>query len=454
MEDSLTSSNKINTNIEDYNIEELFNLLSIKIDENTDYDELKERININSNTYIEHFESLNKKDLVDFFKNVKSILLDKNENEQDIDNNISENERLLINTGEIYNAEKNRGIITKGTDTTDDSLYNSSKGAGNPINRKTITKLLNIDSKFRENYQITSPTDYKIDLPYPINNVIEMKLSDLEFPTTYYPFNDAYENNYFWVKVTQGSGAEIFIYVYIPEGNYYQDNFISLIQSAFDELGVELTIKYNLSFDNDGGIGVGDGTVVIGIGDGNNITNIGDVELNFSGRKLTTDIENYNKSQKFLLDFEEQEEIINNFYYQDSLVDYKSRIGWMMGYRKDFYTGQTAHTTESVLDIIGSKYMFLIVDDFNNSSNINYLTSSKNSLLPDNILARISIKGYAFSVQSQTDLSIYTEPRYYYGPVNIEKLHIKVVDEYGRIVDLNNSDFSFTLNLITIYSNN
>ena len=124
-----------------------------------------------------------------------------------------------------------------------------------------------------------------------------------------------------------------------------------------------------------------------------------------------------------------------------------------MGFRKDFYTGGTSYNTEGVLDIIGSKYMFLIIDDFNNSSNINYLTSSKDSLLPDNILARISIKGYAFSVQSQTDLSIYTEPRYYYGPVNIEKLHIKVVDEYGRVVDLNNSDFSFTLSLITIYSN-
>ena len=67
-----------------------------------------------------------------------------------------ENERLLITTSESYNAEKNRSIITKGTDTTDTSLYNSSKGAGNPINRKTITKLLNVDSKFRENYSITN----------------------------------------------------------------------------------------------------------------------------------------------------------------------------------------------------------------------------------------------------------------------------------------------------------
>jgi hypothetical protein len=70
----------------------------------------------------------------------------------------------------------------------------------------------------------------------------------------------------------------------------------------------------------------------------------------------------------------------------------------------------------------------------------------------DDIMARISIKGPAFSIIAQNDYSVYAEPRYYFGPVKISKIQIKLVDEFSRLVDLNNSDFSFTLRMTTIYS--
>jgi hypothetical protein len=44
-----------------------------------------------------------------------------------------------------------------------------------------------------------------------------------------------------------------------------------------------------------------------------------------------------------------------------------------------------------------------------------------------------------------------TTPREYFGPVNITTLNIQLLDEYGRVVDLNNMDFSFCLTLITAY---
>ena len=42
--------------------------------------------------------------------------------------------------------------------------------------------------------------------------------------------------------------------------------------------------------------------------------------------------------------------------------------------------------------------------------------------------------------------------REYFGPVNIQRLEIKLYDEYGRILDLNNMDWSFTLNLDILYN--
>ncbi len=441
----LEFNSELNTNISEYSIEDIFNLLDINIEEDSDYEKIIEEINNKVNTYISFFEKANNKDVVEFFKNVRISLLG------ELQGNKSEAELLLIKTNKILDAEKNRALKTNQTDTTNKELYNSNSGAGNPINRKTISKLLNIDSRFRNNYNTTLSTDYNISLPYEINNVIEMKLSDIEFPSTYYPFNDDYENNYFWIRYLQGNGAQIFLYIYIPSGNYYHTSFIKYIQDEFTRLGSDLLITFNLSYENNGGIGVGDGKLTIGINSETNVAAISEIELNFEGRKLPNE-EIYNTSQKYTIDIVEQKEIIDEYYYKKNIIDYKTRIGWMMGYRKPVYNNSDTQISEGILDILGPKYLYLILDDFNTSNNTNFFNSSEKTMLTDSIIARISIKGYAFSIQSQTDLSIYSEPRYYYGPVNINKLKVKLIDEYGRIVNLNSMDFSFTLSLISIYS--
>ena len=44
-----------------------------------------------------------------------------------------------------------------------------------------------------------------------------------------------------------------------------------------------------------------------------------------------------------------------------------------------------------------------------------------------------------------------TKTRKYNGPVNIKKIHIKILDKFGNIVDLNNMDFSFTIEVEILY---
>jgi len=48
-------------------------------------------------------------------------------------------------------------------------------------------------------------------------------------------------------------------------------------------------------------------------------------------------------------------------------------------------------------------------------------------------------------------LSLVTTARQYFGPVDIQKLGVQLLDEYGRVIDLNNMDFSFCLTLQSIY---
>jgi len=66
-------------------------------------------------------------------------------------------------------------------------------------------------------------------------------------------------------------------------------------------------------------------------------------------------------------------------------------------------------------------------------------------------MARISIKGSHLSLIMENELTVVTEPRQYFGPVDIQRMRIRLFDEYGRILQMNGSNFSFCLKLKLLY---
>jgi len=377
----------------------------------------------------------------------------------DVEGVLTTSQKLLLKYDKNYNP-----LSKVKTSAGGDNLYDSNNGSGNPINRKTVSKLLNIDSRFRSNYSATTSTDYLIDLPYQINNVIEIKLCDLELPSTYHPISPYLHNNYFWIATYTDaqivSNTPNIYYIHIKGGNYYFDNLITLVNETFkkmrtDETRPEITeslplsMSFDLNYNNLGGVGNGTGKVSVGIFAATDLSAndiqvypIKRVDLNFDG----SEIPGLSYSTKI------KDNKLKALYYEKSNLPKEQRMGWMFGYREGYYSQAPYHISESVLNILGPQYLFLIVDDFNKSNNINFISTSRYGLLPDNIIARISLKGSAFSIQAQNDFSVYAEPRYYFGPVNINKLHIRIVDEFARPLDLNNTDFSFTLRMTTVYS--
>jgi hypothetical protein len=127
------------------------------------------------------------------------------------------------------------------------------------------------------------------------------------------------------------------------------------------------------------------------------------------------------------------------------------KLGWTLGFRNGIYTGNKNYVSEGVVDVKGPRYFFLVVDDYNNSVNNNFYSAFNSSILNKNILARISLQTNTFNVLEQNNLSLVTTPREYFGPVNINTMNVQLLDEYGRIVDLNNMDFSFCVTLTTVY---
>ena len=446
--DSVDDTN-FNTNIADYKFEELMKLLSINITPTSSYEDIKTQIELSSDNYIKQFQLLGKPAIVQFFKDVKQNLIG-------IKDTVSTSEQNIIG---YRNQFKVNSLGANEPQVFGDDMFNSNNGAGNPIYRKTVTKLLNVDTRFRNDYLGSSSTNYTIKLPSSINNVIEMTLSDLELPSTYYPLT--IQNNYFWIKTTDFSDNEYFYYIIIPDGNYYFQTLVENINKIFEELDLNMSISVDLNYNNVGGIGEGTGLTTIGIQSANDISNnstnssIKTFEIKFNGLPIADQQKSIGPGSYNYNNY------IRN-YSTDNPLDYKQLFGFILGYRSPIYVGKNRDYTsinsylfyksESVIDLSGPKYLYLVIDDGNKSAVSSFLTASATGNLPANIISRISLKGQLFSIQSQNDFSVYSQPRYYNGPVNINQLVIQLLDEYSNIVILNNKDFSFTLKMTIVYS--
>ena len=142
---------------------------------------------------------------------------------------------------------------------------------------------------------------------------------------------------------------------------------------------------------------------------------------------------------------------------EDNLIPLQQKLGWILGFRFGAYIGSTAYASEGRYDFRGPRYLYLIVNDHNNNHVANHITGTfSDSLTParQNILARLSWKQYSyFSTNNEpfdrSTLAAVT--RNYFGPVNIQHLHIQIMDQYGRVISLNNMDFAMALNFTILY---
>ena len=143
-------------------------------------------------------------------------------------------------------------------------------------------------------------------------------------------------------------------------------------------------------------------------------------------------------------------------------------MGWMLGYRKQYYDYDTdfvkkdkattttvqGYSPEGMFNTQGSRYLFLAVDDYNKNHSQTIFSPFQDSVFTNNnILAKL--------VKTSSGNYNYVNPdveknyiRKYFGPVDIMRLKISILDELGRIVDFNNSDYSISLRIEQLYDLN
>jgi len=124
-------------------------------------------------------------------------------------------------------------------------VHEYAKGVINPLERRTLKRIISIDTLFRENHGSTSSADYIWNLPTPINNVLSMKIVSMEFPNMIKMFSNDRKNNIFTVhlynvpqRYTEGGVTKtVFINhtetVIIPEGFLISSDFQILMSNHF-----------------------------------------------------------------------------------------------------------------------------------------------------------------------------------------------------------------------------
>ena len=60
---------------------------------------------------------------------------------------------------------------------------------------------------------------------------------------------------------------------------------------------------------------------------------------------------------------------------------------------------------------------------------------------------------FAINIDTNDDgCCSFTKTRRYFGPINLQKIKIKLLDQYGRQINLNNMDYSFSLEIEQKYN--
>jgi hypothetical protein len=419
-------NNQFDLNIKNYTIQELEDIFELPRNYDDSIIEIKEtklRQNINNNN---ETPIATKKKTISFISEVKDVLIKHNKK----NGNTPNVKQVISNLENIYNLDKGihkseivdagstytiRQPLTPYAQSLPSEFY---PGTLNPLNKRILKQNINIDTRFRDNYYGSQASNFHVDLPLKLNGVVSLQLSALELPTTFYVISKTFGNNFFVLKIDGNTP----LMVTIPNGDYDYLSLQSYINTFLTSTGLpysNIQILTDINTPQGQGNYAGSGRMIFGSIDG---------------------------TQKFSINF-----LTDVYGNDDRQTPLPLKIGWIMGFREGYYENALTYVSEGIVNLIGPRYIYLVVDDYNNSVNDGFYAAFNSSILNKNILARISLQGSVFNILSQNNLNLTTTPRQYFGPVDIQKLNVQLLDEYGRILDLNNMDYSFCLTFQTIY---
>ena len=298
------------------------------------------------------------------------------------------------------------------------SNYPNSVAPGqlNSIKRVTQFVNLNLNTCFRNNYYSSNPCDFQYMLPVEMKHVVSMRLASIEIPNSWYVFSTEQKNNRFSIEVNN-NGVKTTFEIVVPDGNYDSDTLQYYLNHEYFFLSGALNDLVYIEFDIDP----------------------------YSFKSSFKSLWPLPTAFYFSISF-----------YQSGLAgstqNVMSSLGWIMGYRLANYKNVgVAIKSEGLFDAGGDRYIYISIDDYQRNRNAMNIVCFEDSTMDQNIIAKVPMTNGKLTLTIDDNSSPLVKNRRYNGPVNIRNMHVRVLDRFGEVINLNNMDFSFTLELEILY---
>ena len=430
-------------NIDNYNDNDIYNLFKLnKYDCNID--KLLEVISYNKNL-ISNSQLDNKIDHLDFLDKCFIRLSNKN---FDINNKMCLPKlNNYINPNTIHKqpiinnsfANKNFYPQTNGISTSILLINSKFRENTNSINylNKFKSDKLNMKKRclnYNSNSNTNTNTDFTIQLTEPYNNVISLKLAAVELVNSYYSISEYLKTNEFTITLFEYNINDKTDIININE------NTFNISSGSYDSTYIIAKIQefLNIYYPN---------LIFINIDNNNSKINL------YINNNFKPNNKDYNYG--FNLDFN-----IKNYDRPPYL-----NFGWLIGFKNikyDFFNDyidtptndlKIGFNSESPVNLLGSTFYLLEIDDYNNNHSkvVNYNINSPYSFNINNIIAKIPNMSETNTLFFEDSSDRIFKTRKYKGPVKIKKLRFRLLDENGRVLDLNNSDIVYSIEIKTIH---
>ena len=324
-----------------------------------------------------------------------------------------EYDKINLSYDQIYVPTLQKQMVTNVVESTNNN--NVAPGQLNSIKRVTQFLNLNLNTCFRSNYYNSNPCNFQYIIPAEIKNVVSLRLASIEIPNSWYLFSSKKENNFFQIEI-DNNGIKTLYDIIIPDGNYDIATLIDYLNTNY--------------FYNSG--------------------TISDLQY------IEYLIDPYSSKSRFqLTGLYPSNFSFTLFFIKDNVLqnlNVTNTFGWIIGFRLAIYSSINEFViSEGIFDAGGDRYIYVSIDDYQYNTNTLNIVCFDNSVMEEHIIAKIPMVNGKLSLIIDDNSSPLTKTRKYNGPVNIRNLFIKILDQYGEIIDLNNMDYSLTLELEILY---
>lgn len=489
----------MDTNIDNYSTDDLLTILNLEDEPN------QHEILSTTNNLINKYETIDS-DLSNFFIDVQNKLIEDffpddyppdneedpptrdvwYENEQIPQSNPTQASKITDRNQQVGFFNTPSGTVMNRNQLGVNNSVNIpvAQGTINPNLKNTTTRIVNIDSSFRTNINDPS-TNFSCSLSDPLTNVIQIELYSVQIPLNWYVISAANGTNCFLLVIN-----DISYYMQVNSGNYEIDQLLEAINnlSINDDSKVGSYIEFTFNTIN------------------------GRVNMNF--KKENIKIVFYDEIINVCGENSKSETCPNSPKLNNSLgwiLGYREKH---YQYPQEKNPSENI-LAEGIYNLYGTKNLYIVLDDYNqNRLNKGLVSLSNNDTsisLPSyftndltcapqdesNITQYIQsaprritqaqlyslneiIKGREnrtktlVSAPTTTDVfavvpverepgssfgfqmvafggSLNQNARTYFGPVNIDRIGVKLVDDYGMIIDLNMTDWNFSFTCESLY---